>query len=72
MKDQRDQIVKVKEAHTNLLLKISEMNTRFRTLGCRYRNEFNTLCEHPRHMMKKYPQHVPAPPQCSIEKCPRN
>jgi len=72
MADQRDQIVKTKAAHAALMVKVGELQTRFVKLGCRYRNQFNTLCEHPRHMMKKYPQHQPSPPQCSTENCPRN
>lgn len=72
MADQREQIIKAKAVHTNLLLKVSELETRFRTLGCRYRNDATAGCEHARNMVAKWPGQVVGKTLCKVENCPRN
>ena len=71
MKDERDKIVAIKKRHSGLLQEAGELNTMICTYGCRYRSVADK-CEHPRHMMKKYPQHMPTAPLCRAENCPRN
>jgi hypothetical protein len=73
MKDQRDKIIKEKGRLIDLENELSMARAAFRQTGCRYRAlSPSEMCNHPRHMMKKYPQHVPQPPRCAPGDCPRN
>lgn len=71
MKDQREEILRIRKDYVNALGKVGKLEAVFISTGCRYRND-NDTCGHPRHNMKKYPQHQPGPVLCEPNVCPRN
>ena len=69
-KDQRDRIIKERARIVDLENALNMAIDAFKQVGCRYRE--GGWCKHPRHMMKKYPQHKPMPKDCLPNNCPRN
>ena len=71
MKDEREKVIRLKRDYEATIVKQKSLAAAFQKVGCRYRNDLDTKCGHPRHNMKKYPQHQPRPPVCSPDVCPR-
>jgi hypothetical protein len=72
MKDERERIINERNKFQAMKTELGMMESAFTQIGCRYRRDGTTLCEHPRWMLKKYPQHEPYPKDCNPEVCPRN